>query len=86
MFFILTIGFFLIAISTKRHHAQVFSRRKVTNKESRLLKTAGFSSLTASAFLYVDDLGITYGIVFWTGMLTVALFTVCLFLTYKNNT
>ena len=85
MFYLLIIGFSSIALSMKRHHAQVFSGRKISDKESLLLKAIGFTCLVFSSLSYIENFGITYGLVQWTGMLTIAMLFVCLFLTYKNN-
>ncbi|PCJ31309.1 MAG: iron transporter [Gammaproteobacteria bacterium] len=78
------ISFIALSLTLKRHYAIIFPRRKMlSNAVYQLIRLAGFSGLLIAAYLCTLSYGVSVGLVYWTGLLTVAAVTQSLLLTYK---
>lgn len=85
-FSIVFMGFLLISLSMKRHYVQVFSKdAMLSNRQNRLLRFTGYAGLGIAGWLCIHDLGIGLGLVYWTGLLTVAAMIQALLLAYRRQ-
>ena len=64
-------GFAALALSQGKHRRDLLQARPARPR-SLALRTAGWILLSLSLGVCMDGLGVSVGIVFWTGLLTVA--------------
>ena len=76
-------GFAVLALSMDKHHRDLFQARP-TRLRRLSLQTAGWLVLGLSLAVCVDGFGVSIGIVFWTGMLTVAALAVAAALSWRH--
>jgi hypothetical protein len=77
-------GFSILALAMNRHHKQIW-RREPSRRRQWLLRLAGSWLLLSSLGLCQAQVGWASGLVWWTGLLTVAALLVILLLTYRPN-
>lgn len=78
------LGFTALALAMSRHHKQV-CRREPSHRRQWLLRAAGCTLLLASLLLCQAQAGWASGLVWWTGLLTLAAPVVTLLLSFRPN-
>lgn len=76
------IGFATLASAMPRHHKQVW-RREGSRRRKWLLGVVGWISLLVSLLLCLAQMGWGSGLVWWTGLLTLAALLVTLILSFR---
>jgi predicted anti-sigma-YlaC factor YlaD len=81
-------GFIALSSSLRRHWVELLpSSKKFNNHPSQkqviVLRIAGYSSLLIGYFLCLENLGISIGLVYWTGLITTAAALQSMLLTYR---
>ncbi len=85
-FSIIFMGFLLISLSMKQHYLQTFSQyTMLSKKQSMILRFIGYAFLSLAGWLCIHDLGLSLGLVYWTGLLTVASMIQALLLAYRRQ-
>ncbi|MEP1444576.1 MAG: DUF3325 domain-containing protein [Paraglaciecola sp.] len=90
--FILTfIGFFALSLTMQKHAKQIFTsinkpRYRLSKIQMKLLTTTGHLGLMLAALICIQHSGWALGLVYWTGLLTIAAFSQSMFLSYGLNT
>jgi hypothetical protein len=76
-------GFVMLSQAMPRHYSQARLQRKNPPKKHQfVLRTSGSACLIAACVICTTSKGIAVGLVYWTGLITLAVFILTLFLTY----
>ena len=75
-------GLSCLATSMNKHQRDIFVA-PISDKKSKLLKSAGWGILTLSACIAIFAAGISVGLSEWVGIITFAAFIVAFIVTYQ---
>lgn len=84
-FILMYVGLATLSLSLIRHSRQVWSGKILSNMQTIWLRIIGWIILIFSAIICMDQQGAGVGLVFWLGLLTVAIFIQVIILTYQSQ-
>lgn len=76
-------GFFALSLAMKRHYQQIWPHRNQPGRNQIIfLQITGYTCLLVAGIVCMASQGIAVGLVFWTGLLTLAALLQSLLLSY----